>query len=160
MRLITINKSISRRFQDDPIATFDFILDVLKLDRLSLAYVNNFIDRKLSMPSWVITSENFKGISLDLNSIHKSIREDCGVYLTGPELISEYRRELCQEYTKRTRPGSYLDAYRTGLISVLDEIEESLKPGDKMVEDIKQNMGIFHAVFLLASTLDRQDQSE
>lgn len=165
MRLITIDKewkmiivNMPKMFQNDPVKAFDEITNMRWQTYFELADAEEILDRKLSFPNFKVSSSEFKLLVEDLNEFHEKARKvpKQSFYLTGD--VDAKIIEACKQYRQHTRDGNYIDAYRTGLLNILEVMREDASY-DEMQEynDIEQNATIFHVLFLVASKIDEYD---
>ena len=157
MRSIIIYRELSHKFQDDPVDTFAYLLDRTGVTSISLENVVDIVGRDIAMPDFNIDLREFKLLFEDLNDFHTKAREvpDRSFYITGD--VDSKIIDACRQYKQHTRAGDYMDAYRQGLFNILEVMREDADY-DEMVEynDITQNANIFHAIFMMVSSIDRQ----
>lgn len=167
MRLITVDKQaeLSRLFQDNPRKTFELILDKMDLDKLTSEDVYKVLGKHLAIGDFSVTKSQFGLLVHHLNGLHDGLRQQGqGKHRVPPGLDHPEIVKNTEKYSKVVRGNHYLDAYCSGLINVVRSVAEH---GDESENEfvkwcrqgiVGDRIAIFHAIFLLASALDKQDR--
>ena len=166
MRLIyTIKEDLelSRLFQHSPRKAFDLILNRLDVQKLDSKDVYDVLGKSLSIGDFSVSRSQF-GLTVHyLNGLHDGLRQQGeGKFRIPPGLDHPEIVKNIEKYSKVVRGPHYLDAYRSGMINVVRSIAEHGDATDNEFVTwarkgiVGERIAIFHAVFLLASALDKQ----